>query len=247
MFDTHAHLFKEYYSCKEIDDIVKNFDGTIIVSGTDNKTNREIMNLNYDNVYITLGIHPDDVNNYCCEDLKYIENNLSNNKVVGIGEIGLDYHYSKDDKDKQIELFIKQLDLARKYNMPVVIHSRDAINDTLEILKNYKDLKKILHCYSGSLESAREFMKINTFFGVGGVLTFKNSTNLVQTIKNIPIENIVIETDSPYLSPFRGNVNVPSNVREVMIKLASIKDMTYDDVLKITSSNAMYIFERIKK
>lgn len=242
MFDTHAHLFKEYYTEEEIEKIVSSFNGYIIVSGTDDNSNREILNLKYENIYITLGIHPEDALNYKDSDIDFIVNNLNNSKVVGIGEIGLDYHYGKENRDKQIELFVKQLDIARKYNLPVIIHSRDAINDTIDILKKYKDLKKILHCYSGSLESARELIKLDTYFGVGGVLTFKNSTNLVQTIKEIPLDRIVIETDSPYLSPFRGNKNVPNNVVEVLKKLALIKDVSYEETLKITNNNAKYLF-----
>lgn len=242
MFDTHAHLFKEYYTEEEIEKIVSSFNGYIIVSGTDDNSNREILNLKYENIYITLGIHPEDALNYKDSDIDFIVNNLNNSKVVGIGEIGLDYHYGKENRDKQIELFVKQLDIARKYNLPVIIHSRDAINDTINILKNYKDLKKILHCYSGSLESARELIKLDTYFGVGGVLTFKNSTNLVQTIKEIPLDRIVIETDSPYLSPFRGNKNVPNNVVEVLKKIALIKDVSYEETLKVTNNNAKYLF-----
>ena len=242
MFDTHAHLFKEYYTEEEIEKIASSFNGYIIVSGTDDNSNREILNLKYENIYITLGIHPEDALNYKDSDIDFIVNNLNNSKVVGIGEIGLDYHYGKENRDKQIELFVKQLDIARKYNLPVIIHSRDAINDTINILKNYKDLKKILHCYSGSLESAKELIKLDTYFGVGGVLTFKNSTNLVQTIKEIPLDRIVIETDSPYLSPFRGNKNVPNNVVEVLKKLALIKDVSYEETLKITNNNAKYLF-----
>ena len=242
MFDTHAHLFKEYYTDEEINKIASSFKGNIIVSGTDNNSNKEILELKYDNIYITLVIHPEDVLNYKESDIDFIVDNLNNPKVVGIGEIGLDYHYGKEDRDKQIDLFIKQLDIARKYNLPVIIHSRDAINDTINILKNYKDLKKVLHCYSGSIESARELIKLDTYFGVGGVLTFKNSTNLVQTIKKIPLDRIVIETDSPYLSPFRGNKNIPNNVEEVLKKLALIKEVSYDDTLEITNSNARYLF-----
>ena len=242
MFDTHAHLFKEYYTEEEIEKIVSSFNGYIIVSGTDDNSNREILNLKYENIYITLGIHPEDALNYKDSDIDFIVNNLNNSKVVGIGEIGLDYHYGKENRDKQIELFVKQLDIARKYNLPVIIHSRDAINDTINILKNYKDLKKILHCYSGSLESAKELIKLDTYFGVGGVLTFKNSTNLVQTIKEIPLDRIVIETDSPYLSPFRGNKNVPNNVVEVLKKIALIKDVSYEETLKVTNNNAKYLF-----
>ena len=201
------------------------------------------MNLNYDNVFITLGIHPESVLNYCEDDLNFIVNNLNNSRVVGIGEIGLDYHYGKENRDLQILLFKKQLDIARKYKKTVVIHSRDAIDDTINILKEYKDVKKILHCYSGSLESALQLINLDTYFGVGGVVTFKNSSKLVSTIENIPLERIVLETDSPYLSPIRGDKNVPNNVLIVAKKIAEIKNISLEEVINTTSSTARYLFD----
>ena len=243
LFDTHCHLFNEYYSCEEIEKIISSFNGCLIVSGTDDKSNKEILNLNYDNVFITLGIHPESVLNYCEDDLNFIVNNLNNSRVVGIGEIGLDYHYGKENRDLQILLFKRQLDIARKYKKTVVIHSRDAIDDTINILKEYKDVKKILHCYSGSLESALQLINLDTYFGVGGVVTFKNSSKLVSTIENIPLERIVLETDSPYLSPIRGDKNVPNNVLIVAKKIAEIKNISLEEVINTTSSTARYLFD----
>ena len=242
MFDTHAHLFKEYYTDEEINKIASSFKGNIIVSGTDNNSNKEILELKYDNIYITLGIHPEDVLNYKESDIDFIVDNLNNPKVVGIGEIGLDYHYGKEDRDKQIDLFIKQLNIARKYNLPVIIHSRDAINDTINILKYYKDVKKVLHCYSGSIESANELIKLNTYFGIGGVLTFKNN-KLVDVVKKLPLDRIVLETDSPFLSPRRGEKNEPKNICIVASKIAEIKGISYEEVLDITKSNAISLFD----
>lgn len=242
MFDTHAHLFREYYSSEEINEIVSSFEGNIIVSGTDGKSNHEILDLNYKNIYITLGIHPESVLDYKESDLLFIEKNLNNSRVLGIGEIGLDYHYGKENKEKQIVLFRKQLDLARKYDKVVVIHSRDAMSDTINILREYSDLKKVLHCYSGSLESAMELIKINTYFGIGGVVTFKNSNNLINVVKNIPLDRILIETDSPYLSPIRGEKNIPNNVMLIIKKIAEIKGISYDDVLSCTTKNACLLF-----
>ena len=242
-FDTHCHLFNEYYTEEEIKKIISSFNGNLIVSGTDDKTNKEILDLNYDNVYITLGIHPESVLNYCDDDLNFIINNLNNPKVVGIGEIGLDYHYGKETRDLQILLFKRQLDIARKYKKTVVIHSRDAISDTIDILKDYKDVKKILHCYSGSFESALQLINLDTYFGVGGVITFKNSSKLVSTVKNIPLDRIVIETDSPYLSPIREDKNIPNNVLIVAKKIAEIKNVSLDEVLNVTNCNARYLFD----
>lgn len=239
MFDTHSHLFSEYYSYDEINDIVSSFDGIIIVSGTDDKSNREILNLNYDNVYFTLGIHPDSVLDY---DLDFVIKNLSKKKVLGVGEIGLDYHYGKENMDLQKKLFIKQLDLAREFNLVALIHSRDAMGDTVDILKDYPDVKKILHCYSGSIESANDLIKYDTYFGIGGVVTFKNSSNLVNVVKNLPLERIVIETDSPYLSPYRGLKNSPCNIPLIISKIAEIKGISYDEVLSVTTKTACRMF-----
>ncbi len=240
MIDTHAHLFNEYYKKEEIENIINSFNGYIIVSGTDRLSNKEVLKLNYKNVFITLGIHPDTVLKYDNNDLLFIEKNIK--KIVGIGEIGLDYHYGKETKDKQIELFKKQLDIARKYNKTAVIHSRDAINDTINILKEYKDVKKVLHCYSGSIESANELIKLGSYFGIGGVITFKNS-KLVDVVSKLPLDRIVLETDSPFLSPFRGLKNEPSNIIEVAKKIGEIKNITYEKVLEITFDNAIRLFD----
>jgi len=242
--DTHCHLKDDEVSYQQINRM-KN--GIIVVSGVDNESNKEVINLcnKYDNVYGVLGIHPEYVNSYNNNDILFIEENLNNQKIIGIGEIGLDYYYEKDTKEKQKELFIKQLDLAHKYKKTVVIHSRDSIQDTYDILKNYKDINKILHCYSGSLEMALEFIKINTLFGVGGIVTFKNAKNLLEVVKNIPIENIVLETDSPYLTPepFRGMTNEPYNVLLVLKKISEIKNLSEEEVENITYSNFLHVFD----
>lgn len=245
MIDTHCHVYKEYYD--NIEEIINNMNGNIIISGTNDKNNIEILELckNYDNVFGTLGIHPEDVDNITDESFELIEKHINDNKIVAIGEIGLDYHYTTDNKEKQKEIFIKQLDLARKYNKPVVIHIRDSMNDTIEIIKNYKELKKDIHCYSGSLESAKELIKMNCKLGIGGVLTFKNGKKLQEVVKNIDLEYLLLETDSPYLSPepFRGKKNEPSNVIYVAKKIAEIKGINVEDVLLKTTNNAICQFD----
>lgn len=242
--DTHCHLDNNNMSISKIN---KMKDNIIIISGVDSKSNIEVLDIisKYDNVYGTLGIHPENVNEYNNNDIDFIEKNINNKKIVGIGEIGLDYHYSIESKEKQKELFIKQLSLAHKFNKTVVIHSRDAIKDTYEILKNYKELKKILHCYSGSLESAKEFIKINTFFGVGGIITFKNAKTLVEIVKELDLKNFVLETDSPYLAPepYRGSENEPINVKLVAKKIAEIKNLKVEEVEALTTANALYLFD----
>lgn len=242
--DTHCHLNNDENSIKKIKKMENNI---IIVSGYNKESNKTVIELCklFPNVYGTIGIHPEELYDFNEENLKFIEDNLKNEKIVGIGEIGLDYHYSKDEIDKQKELFILQLNLARKYNKTVVIHSRDSIKDTYDILKNYKDLKKVLHCYSGSLEMAKEFIKINTLFGIGGVLTFKNSKTLKEVVENIDLSHFVLETDSPYLTPepYRGLENEPYNVKLVAKKMSELKQIDVLKIEEITSLNASKLFD----
>ena len=183
LIDTHCHLFESDY--ENVDSIVKNMPGIMIASGVDLKSNKEMLMLSdkYSNVFVTLGIHPEYAENNI--DLTFIEDNINNAKVVGIGEIGLDYHYDTNNKNEQKYLFIKQIELANKYQLPVVIHSRDACQDTLDILKSHLHTKAIMHCYSYSLEMAKEFLKLGIYFGIGGVLTFKNGQKLKKVVEEI--------------------------------------------------------------
>ena len=241
VIDTHCHL-DEYENL----DNITNFDGYMITSGCDKKSNQKVMDIidKYDNVFGTLGIHPENVDKYTQEDLKFIEENINHQKIVAIGEIGLDYHYTSENKDKQIELFKKQLDIALKYHKPIVVHSRDAINDTYNILKHYK-LKGTIHCFSSSLEMAQEFIKLGYKIGIGGVLTFKNGKKLQSIVKFLDLRNILIETDSPYLSPepLRGRRNEPKNVLYVAQKISQIKDIGLNQVLDRVNKNAILEFD----
>lgn len=243
LIDTHCHLSCDDYN--NLDEIINEFDGIMIASGCDLKTNKEVIELvnKYDNVYGTLGIHPEEIENFKESDLKFIEDNLNNKKIVGIGEIGLDYYWVKDNKEQQKELFIKQLDIAKKYNKAVIVHSREAIQDTYDILKKY-NLKGSIHCFNSSLEMAREFIKIGYKIGVGGVLTFKNSKKLQEIVKDIDLKDILLETDSPYLTPepYRGQKNKPSNVYYVALKLAELKNLSIEDIINQTGKNALKEF-----
>ncbi len=243
LIDTHCHLSCDDYN--NLDEIINEFDGIMIASGCDLKTNKEVIELvnKYDNVYGTLGIHPEEIENFKESDLKFIEDNLNNKKIVGIGEIGLDYYWVKDNKEQQKELFIKQLDIAKKYNKAVIVHSREAIQDTYDILKKY-NLKGSIHCFNSSLEMAREFIKIGYKIGVGGVLTFKNSKKLQEIVKDIDLKYILLETDSPYLTPepYRGQKNKPSNVYYVALKLAELKNLSIEDIINQTGENALKEF-----
>ncbi len=245
MIDTHCHVLSEYYN--NIEEVIKKMeDNIIIVSGTNDKDNQEVIDLcnKYKNVYGTIGIHPTEIDNITENSYQIIIDNINNKKIVGIGEIGLDYYWNKEDKEKQKEVFIKQLDIARKYNKAVVIHSREAIGDVYEIIKNYSDLKKDIHCFTGSIEMANNFIKIGCKLGIGGVLTFKNS-KLKEVIKEIPIQAILLETDSPFLTPepLRGKKNEPYNVIYVANKIAEIKGISQAEVLKQTTLNAINQFD----
>ena len=199
----------------------------------------------YKNVFVTLGIHPEEVDKPY--KLDYIIQNVDNPKIVGIGEIGLDYHYVKDNIEKQKDLFRKQLDIATEYNLPVVVHSRDAIEDTYNILSEY-ELKGSIHCFSSSLEMAKKFIDLGYKIGVGGVVTFKNGKKLREVVNGIDIKDILTETDSPYLSPEpnRGKVNNPSNVFYVIKEIVNIKEISFEDTKRITVDNAKKVFDRIK-
>lgn len=200
----------------------------------------------YEYIYGALGIHPENAYELNQETLDEIKDYISkNDKIVAIGEIGLDYHYEDTDKKKQQIVFKRQLDIASKYNKPVIIHCRDAIQDTYNILSNYH-LSGSLHCFSGSLEMALEFIKLGYLIGIGGVCTFKNSKNIKNVIENIDLEYIVLETDSPYLTPepFRMEKNSSKNIPIIAKKIAEIKDTDVDKVAKITTENADRCFFR---
>ena len=245
IIDTHCHVIDLEYD--NIDEIINRFkDNIMIISGYDSISNRNVVYIvkKYKNVYGTLGFHPSEVDKFSEEEFNYIKNNINNSKIVGIGEIGLDYHYGSNDKEKQIKMFKLLLDLAQSENISVVIHTRDAAQDTMNILKNYK-LKVDIHCFGYSLEIAKECIKRGYRLGIGGVLTFKNSKKLVEIVSNIPIENILLETDSPYLTPepFRGKKNEPFYLSYVIDKISEIKKISIDEVKKIATKNAKEQFD----
>ena len=241
--DTHCHLSYEDYD--NLDEVVKNID-IAITSGTNDETNKEVLDVvsKYNNIYGTLGFHPEDIDKFNDNNLNIIESNLNNKKIVAIGEIGLDYYYIKNNKEKQKKLLRSQMEIAQKYNMPVVIHSREAALDTYEILKDYK-VKGTIHCFSYSYDMAKKFIKLGYKIGIGGVLTFKNSKKLQDIVEKIDLKDILLETDSPYLSPepLRGKKNVPYNTYYVAKKISEIKKMSIDEVFTVTSSNSIELFD----
>lgn len=245
--DTHCHIYKEYYDdINNILDVSKSKDITRIISnGCDIDSCKEVLELSkiYDNYYCTLGIHPESVLDYNLDDIKYIEENLNNPKVVAIGEIGLDYHYGKENREKQIELFELQLSLAEKYNKPVVIHTRDSIEETYNVLKKY-NLKGVIHSFSGSLEMAEKFINLGYVLGINGVITFKNC-KLKDVYKHISLENIILETDSPYLTPepFRGKQNNPGYISDIAVFVSELYGIDIDELAEVTNDNIKRIFD----
>lgn len=247
IIDTHCHLdIKDYDNLEEV---IKNMEGNyMIASGYNLESNKHVIKLvnKYDNIFGTIGLHPSDVTEDYESDLLFIESNINNPKIVGVGEIGLDYYWEKDNKELQKEVFIKQIELARKYNKTIVIHSREAILDTYNILDEYLgNNKAVLHCYSSNIEMAKRFKKFNIKFGIGGVLTFKNSSKLKEVVKELDLSDLLLETDSPYLTPepYRGKKNEPSYTKYVAETIAKIKEVEYEKVLEITTQNAISQFD----
>ena len=239
--DTHSHIFNEYYD--DIDNVIKEAHEVgvekVIVSSTNYVNSKEIIELGkkYEEVFISLGVHPEDVLEGFDKVEKLLEENLDNKKLIAVGEIGLDYYYSKENKEKQIILFEKQLEFAEKHNLPVIVHSREATLDTITSLKKY-NVRGVIHCFSGSIETAKEYIKMGFYIGVGGVVTFKN-TNLKDVIKEIPVERILLETDSPYLSPepYRGKQNSPKNVSVIAYYISNLKCIEINNFSKCVEKN----------
>lgn len=252
IFDTHAHFDDEAFD-KNRDELIKQMQNggvcNIINCATCFKDFSTTLNLanKYDFIYAALGLQPEYLKETPSDKswvLNLEKSILNNKKVKAIGEIGLDYHYKESaSKETQIYYFKEQIKLAKKLDLPVIIHSRDAIYDTLDIIKKYKP-KGVVHCFSGSKEVALELVKLGVFIGIGGVLTFKNAKNILSVAKSINLKNILLETDSPYMSPepVRGTINNSLNIKYVAKKLAQIKNETEENILKITKQNAINLF-----
>lgn len=242
MIDTHVHLNDEIFK-DNLEEIIKQANNNginkMIVIGYDYKSSLRAIEIaeKYDNIYAIIGLHPSNVLEETDFNLLWLKKLINNKKVIGIGEIGIDLYWTKDTKDLQIEFFEKQLSIAFEHNLPISIHTRDAIELTYQILSKNK-YKGIIHCFSGSLEMANKFIKLGYLLGIGGVVTFKN-TNLKEVVKNIPIENIVSETDSPYLAPtpFRGKTNKPEYIKIIVEEIAKIKELSLEQVEKQINNN----------
>ena len=248
LFDSHAHLDDDRFNedrDRIIPEIHKSGVGLIINVGSDMRNSKKSIELTkkYDYIYAAVGVHP-----HCAKDLKDSDIEqlaawTKEKKVVAIGEIGLDFHYDNSPRDVQRFWFKKQLRLAEVLNMPAIIHCREANEECIKILKESK-AKGVMHCYSGSLEMAKDIVKMGYAISFGGPLTYKNARTAVDVATHIDIEHILIETDCPYLSPegSRGQRNDSSKVRNVCEKLAEIKGMSFDEAARITAENAKRVF-----
>lgn len=249
LIDTHCHLTDNKYK-ENFDEILKNIKENlefVINVGYDLKTSEKSVNLSkkYEYIYAAVGIHPNDSNEYNILVGEKIEELAKNNKkVLAIGEIGLDYYRDYVPRDVQQTVFRKQLEIARNLKKPVVIHCRDAYKDTIDILNEYKDVKGIMHSYSGSYETA-EILMDRFYFSISGPVTFPNAENLREMVSKIPLEKLLVETDSPYLTPipFRGQLNQPDYVTYVAQKIAEIKNINYEEFVKITNANTKKAFQ----
>ena len=247
MFDTHCHVYKN--EMENYENIIKECDKNnikLIINGTDKESNEEILKLSkiFDNVYASIGYAQDVANDINEDDFILLDEQIKNNKIVAIGEIGIDYYWTKENKDKQIYIFKKQLELAEKYNLPVIVHARDAVQDVYDNIKKSNVRKGSMHCYSGSYEMAKEFIKLGFKIGIDGPITFKNNKKQVELVEKLDLKDLLVETDSPYLSPEpnRGKQNTPLNLIYIINKIAEIKNETPEKVIKILNKNTINLY-----
>lgn len=251
LFDTHAHYDDEKFDLDRDETIKRaheNGVAYIINAGSDLKSSKRSVELAamYDFVYAAVGIHPQEADIADEQALELLRKLCGSPKVVAIGEIGLDYYYDTVPKEVQKKIFIRQIHLARELGLPIVVHDRDAHEDSLNIVKGEKagEVGGVFHCYSGSTEMARKLLNNNFYLSFGGVVTFKNARKVVEAVRYVPLDRLLIETDSPYLSPepFRGKRNESAYVRYVAEKIAEIKGISYEEVASVTLNNAKRLF-----
>lgn len=248
VIDTHAHYDDEAFDCDR-EELLQKLLGSsvdkIITIGCSLERSRMAAELSgkYDNIFAAVGIHPEDCYDLPEDYLYQIEQLASDKKVVAIGEIGLDYHYEGYNKELQQKCFKEQLQLAARLDLPVVVHSRDATKDTLEILREYKP-KGVVHCFSGSAETAREILEIGMMISFTGVLTFKNARKAVEACSVIPLDRLMLETDCPYMAPvpYRGERCDSSMVYNIAEKVAEIKGISVSEIIKTCNKNAKEFF-----
>lgn len=247
IIDTHCHIYNsEMENAEEIIKECAKNNIYMILNGVDPESNKEILELanKYDNVYAALGYDHSVVNTITDEDISLLDEQLDNDKVIAVGEIGIDYYWVKDNKKQQKELFEKMLNLAEKHNLPVIVHAREAIQDAYDILKEHNVVGS-MHCYQGSKEMAKEFIKLGFYIGIDGPITYNNNKKQKEMVKEIDINHILIETDSPYLTPEekRGEKNTSLNLIYIIRKIAEELNKTEEEMIKITTENAKELFK----
>lgn len=249
MIDTHTHI-----NCIEeisVEDIIKNaldngVEKLIVPAAypTDIEVVKELAQ-KYENVYGLLGVHPSEVKDWNDDLIDKIKEYSKSSKIVGIGEIGLDYYWDKSFNDLQKEVFIKQIKLANELNFPISVHDREAHKDTFDILTEYnKNSAVVMHCFSGSVEFMKECVKQGWYIAIGGVVTFKKAIKMKEVAKEVPLDKLLLETDAPYLTPvpYRGKTNQPAYVKYVAEEIASIRGISFEEVDEITTQNAKKVF-----
>ena len=250
IFETHAHYDDEQFD-QDRDEILRSMAaggiGTIVNVSASYDSCRRVVDMvqAYPFMYAEVGVHPDEVGALNEERLEEMRKLCEDPKVVAIGEIGLDYYWDKEAREEQRRWFVRQLELARKLGLPVLIHSREAAADTMEVMKEYgKGLKGVIHCYSYSAEMAKEYVKMGYYIGVGGVVTFKNARKLKETVREIPLTSIVLETDCPYLAPvpYRGKRNSSLYLPYVAEEIAALKQVSFEEVVSQTERNAQDLY-----
>ena len=249
--DTHAHIFDAQFDEDRIDVINRLIEAKIkkaVVVGFSKETNVLALNLAKEHAFLypTAGLHPSEANEITESDILDLEKFINDNKVYAIGECGLDYYWVNDNKEKQKWLFTEQIKLAIKYDLPLIIHCRDAVGDVYEILKEYKGkLRFVMHCYSGSSEMAVEFVKLGGMISLGGPVTFKNAKAPKEVAKIVPLDRLLIETDCPYLAPHpnRGKRNEPSYVRLVLNERATLREISADELEEVLDQNSIKFFK----
>ena len=253
IIDSHCHLtYEPMFS--SIDETIRkakeNGIDYLLTISTEDKSFGSILNIinNYKSVYGTYGIHPHEAKNH--KEIKFkniIDKINKNKKIIGVGETGLDFYYNHSEKKDQISLFLEHIEASKQLNLPIIVHTRSAETETLDILKkasNREDLKILIHCFTGSKEFAFKLLDIGAFISASGVVTFKKSKELAETFQKIPLKKILVETDSPYLSPepLRGKSNEPSNIIHTVKFLSDLKKISFEEFSKITSENFFHLF-----
>lgn len=251
IFDTHSHYEDDAFAQDRHELLLSLKEkeiGWIVDVGSDMKTSHEAVELakQYEFAYAAVGVHPSEVEELSEQDMQVLSDLCACDKVVAVGEIGYDFHWPEPGREIQKKWFCRQIELAKQVNLPIIIHSRDAAEPTMQLIRETKayDCGGVIHCYSYSKEQAKEYVDMGFYIGVGGVVTFKNAKKLHQTVEAIPLEHLVLETDCPYMSPepYRGNRNDSTKLHYVAQRIAEIKGITKEEVVNITTANAKKMY-----